>query len=479
MREHVSILFCFVCTLACYGRTITVDNDGSADFNTIQAAVDDANDGDVVIVQLGRYTGYGNRDINFLGKAITVRSVDPNDPNIVEATIIDCNASETDWHRGFVFDSNEGPDSVLDGLTVINGQMSTTPTTPLIREETSGGAIACFSSSPTICNCIIKNNSALTGGGIFLTDDVFLKDNSTSIIKCIFIHNNASSGCALYCDCSSLILRYCTFVGNSSTISGGALSLYGSDVTIDISEFTANIAENQGGALAVTSSVYLKNCLLAGNLAYGGGSAIACGAGPITVKNCTILGSIYLIGSAVPQGGSSRLFPDMSVINSIIWGSPNQKCFSYNTPPNFSCIENLDAQTVGTGNIEVDPCFASLGYWDPNGTPEDANDDFWIDGDYHLNSQAGRWDQNSQSWVRDDVTSPCIDAGDPMAPIGHESFPNGGVINMGAYAGTAQASKSWFDKPVCETIVAGDINGDCVVDFKDFVILARHWLQER
>jgi len=77
----------------------------------------------------------------------------------------------------------------------------------------------------------------------------------------------------------------------------------------------------------------------------------------------------------------------------------------------------------------------------------------------------------------DEVTSLCIDAGDPMSAIGFEPFPNGGVINMGAYGGTGEASKSYFGGPVCETIVAGDINGDCIVDFKDFAIMALHWLQ--
>jgi hypothetical protein len=129
-------------------------------------------------------------------------------------------------------------------------------------------------------------------------------------------------------------------------------------------------------------------------------------------------------------------------------------------------------------NIQADPYFAEPGYWDPNGTPEDINDDFWVDGDYHLKSQAGRWDPNSQSWVKDDVTSPCIDAGEPMSPIGHEPFPNGGIINMGAYGGTAEASKSYFGEPICEVIIAGDINGDCKVDFADFVLMARHWLQQ-
>ena len=49
---------------------------------------------------------------------------------------------------------------------------------------------------------------------------------------------------------------------------------------------------------------------------------------------------------------------------------------------------------------------------------------------------------------------------------------------MDAYGGTSEASKSYFGKPVCETIVAGDINGDCKVDFTDMLILLSHWLEE-
>jgi hypothetical protein len=79
----------------------------------------------------------------------------------------------------------------------------------------------------------------------------------------------------------------------------------------------------------------------------------------------------------------------------------------------------------GKGNIDADPLFA-----DPN------------NGDYHLKSQVGRFDPNSDSWVLDIVTSPCIDAGDPNSPVGDELEPNGGRINMGAYGGTWQASMS-------------------------------------
>jgi hypothetical protein len=115
----------------------------------------------------------------------------------------------------------------------------------------------------------------------------------------------------------------------------------------------------------------------------------------------------------------------------------------------------------GAGNIDVDPCFA------------DAASD-----DYHLKSQAGRWDPVSQNWVPDANTSPCIDGGDISSPIGDEPFPNGGIINMGAYGGTAEASKSYFGGPVCEIIVAGDVNGDCKVNFLDFRLMALNWLRD-
>jgi hypothetical protein len=94
------------------------------------------------------------------------------------------------------------------------------------------------------------------------------------------------------------------------------------------------------------------------------------------------------------------------------------------------------------GNVEANPYFHNSGYWDPNGTKDNPNDDFWVEGDYHLKSQAGRWDANEGRWTKDDVTSPCIDAGNPNSPVGDEPEPNGGRINMGAYGGTTEASKS-------------------------------------
>jgi hypothetical protein len=77
------------------------------------------------------------------------------------------------------------------------------------------------------------------------------------------------------------------------------------------------------------------------------------------------------------------------------------------------------------GNIEVDPCFAD---------PENR--------DYHLKSQIGRWNPNNHTWVEDNVSSLCIDAGEPDSDFLEESLPNGNRINMGAYGGTKQASRS-------------------------------------
>jgi hypothetical protein len=99
------------------------------------------------------------------------------------------------------------------------------------------------------------------------------------------------------------------------------------------------------------------------------------------------------------------------------------------------------------GNITATPQFVQPGRWaDPNDPTftiaPGATDAIWIAGDYHLKSRTGRWDPARGVWTQDYITSLCIDAGDPEGPVGDEPEPNGGRINMGAYGGTAQASKS-------------------------------------
>jgi hypothetical protein len=97
--------------------TYVIRPDGTADFPTIQAAIDAATDGDVIELTDGTFTGEGNRDIDYLGRAITIRSQSGNP----EACAIDCEGSETEPHRGFYFHSGEGLDSILDGVTITHG----------------------------------------------------------------------------------------------------------------------------------------------------------------------------------------------------------------------------------------------------------------------------------------------------------------------------------------------------------------------
>jgi len=568
MKKAVLVFAVFLAAIPCVARIITVDDDGPADFSNIQAAIDDANDGDTVEIHSGTYTGWGNRNISFRGKAITVRATEPNDLEVVAATIVDCNHSGT----GFVFQSGEDANSVLAGLTITNGYANDgsailivpggRPPTDRVTcriinciivncaSEAHGGAIFCYKSAPTITNCTISSDSSGDYGGA-----IYCEQGSLTVDACVFNNNSARIGGAIYFLESTSTISHSTFRDNSATEwSGGAVRVNDSAVTITDSIFEKNTAQSGGGAIncsdgpelilnncffaqcsapiggavagsatiTITNCVfldnlaseteqrpfseggalaigdgYMANCLFVGNTALYGGAMVGGGCGDLSISNCTLAGNrafqAYTLYACKPIG-LYKLYGcpggNISIADSIIWDGQDTivsaeddstitLAFCDVSGGQSSVYDPHNVVTWGPGNIFADPCFADAGYWDPNGTPDDANDDFWVYGDYHLKSQAGRWDANTQSWVKDGVTSLCIDAGDPHSPIGLEPFPNGGIINMGAYGGTIEASKSYFGQPICETIVAGDINGDCEVDFEDFRLMALHWLEAR
>ncbi len=134
------------------------------EITTIQQAIDWSIDGDVVEVLTGTYY----EKINYLGKPITVRSTDPDNWDIVAATIIDAN----DLSGATVtFNSNENSDSVLSGFTITNGDAGisvygishyewgfTSPTiTKCIIEDTGRIGIRVCDASPTLEYNIIRN----------------------------------------------------------------------------------------------------------------------------------------------------------------------------------------------------------------------------------------------------------------------------------------------------------------------------------
>ena len=171
-------------------------------------------------------------------------------------------------------------------------------------------------------------------------------------------------------------------------------------------------------------------------------TAIACNneSSP-TLKNLTIVNNDF--GIAAYENS------DPDITNCIFWNNRDGDLFG--CEPRYSCVETASA---GDGNISIDPMFADFG-----------------GGDYHLLSDLGRYVPAYALWAFDDVTSLCVDGGDPLDNPSGERMPNGGRINMGAYGGTAYASMS-------EWPFAYDGNRDGRMDFKDLAGLCNQWLLE-
>ncbi len=160
------------------GETYLVTPTGGGDFPTIQAAVDHAENGDIIELTDGIFGGDGNWDVDYLSKEITIRSCSGDPSNC----IVDC-AEAGGWHQGFIF-YDVGSGATLEGVTVRNGLAG------------FGGAVVCTGSSAPL------------------------------ISRCIFFRNNASNGGAIECDVgSSPMISQCTFAENIAWDVGGGLCL--------------------------------------------------------------------------------------------------------------------------------------------------------------------------------------------------------------------------------------------------------------
>ncbi len=267
----IPLLCIFLAVGLCHGSIILVP----ADQLTIQAGIDAAVDGDTVMVADGTYTGDGNRDINFLGKAITVMS--ENGP---ETCIIDCEGTEGMNHRGFRFNNQESETSVLNGLSIQNGDT---------HDLAEGGGILCWGSSPTITNCNLSyNRSKYRGGGIACSESA-----SPTISNCIISHNMAYpvGGGGIYCQNNSNPLITNCIITNQN--SGGGIQIYESSPTIVGCTISMN---NRGGIDigGVDSSPEIIDCIItnnnrSGDFGRGGGVLITycSNLGPV-LQNCII-----------------------------------------------------------------------------------------------------------------------------------------------------------------------------------------------
>jgi len=236
---------------------------------------------------------------------------------------------------------------------------------------------------------------------------------------------------AVYCSGASPAITNCRIENNG----GNGIELReGSNPAITNCEINSNagigieMQAKPSGRMVLYNRPIISNCVIAGNLQFGISGGIP------TITNCTI----------VANTGFGISNSNTTVVNSIIYYN-NTGTNAVQIEGNAGTVSYCDVQggQPGEGNIDAAPCFAESGFWNLNGTLDDVSDDYWVAGDYHLRSQAGRWHPGSQSWLQDVFTSPCIDAGNPDSDFSAEPLPNGNRINMGAYGGTPQASMSF------------------------------------
>ncbi len=440
MLKRTIVFLCLTTCVQCSAVTINV-NPGES----IQTAIDAAIYGDTVKVASGVYI-----------ENITLKNGVVLTANHEDITTIDGNALGTT-----ITSIGCDPNTVLKGFSITNGI------------GVDGGGMYNDSSSPTVISCIFTNNTSsegLTGspGGVGGDGGGMYNNNSSPrVTNCIFSGNSAGkggigeegavslpgnggdggNGGGMYNYDSSPVLINCIFSGNSAG-TGGA----GGDGSWLYDPGNGGNGGDGGGIYNENSLPELNNCTFYSNRSgtYGAG----------------FLFGQYGIGGGILNNNSSAAI----LTNCIMWGDSAAGLISevvnVSSTANimYSDIQNSGGSgagwetTLGTdggGNIDADPLFADAAM-----------------GDFHLNSQFGRINVATpgQIWKNDDVTSECIDAGDPNDEVGNESAGNGSRVNMGAYGGTAQASKS-------SAAIQGDINGDGIVDLRDFAILAEHWLE--
>jgi len=420
--------------------------------STIQTAIDEATTGNEIMVLPGIYI----EAINFGGMAITLRSSDPNDPNIVAATVID----GTGHYHVVQCINDENANTVLAGFTITGGNANGTGTdqygggmynyysSPTVTNctfvynsaEVGGGGMSNYSSSPAVTNCIFSWNGAEGGGGMLN------EFGSPTVTSCTFTGNSAAYGAGMYNYSGSLAVTNCTFTGNSTVaygLGGGMLNRESSPMVTGCT-FVHNSAAWGGGMHNFDSSPTVTSCTFTGDPAAFGGGMYNDSSSP-TVTSCTFVYNSAEVGG----GGMYSVDAGPIVTNCILWGDTPDELYNAGSSPNVS-YSDVQGGFAGTGNIDADPCFVDAGTGGlrlkPNSPCLDAGDSTGL-------LQGGIW-KDMDGKIRFFDISWVTDTG-----AGYFTF-----VDMGAY------------ELQCGD-VAGDSNCDRKVDFGDFAILAAHWLE--
>ena len=294
---------------------LTVDDDGNADFDNIQAAVNAACGGYEIVVMPGTYTStQDGHVVNMLGKAVTLRSSNPSDPDVVAATIINGENNK----RGIVFFNGETDETIVNGLTITNCaevDFDFDGDGEIDYWEKYGGGIYCMS-NPTILNCVVSNNSALYG-------------------EC---------GAGMFCRSSRPTLINCNFNNNDCSLRGGAIALlWDGNATFKNCIVESNNSTHGGGGMYIAySSAMIENCVIRFN-SYGGIYTIS----STPSDNPTIMDSSgcdnvgYHVYGDYIDGGGNQWASNCSDIDQDGDGVPDNldNCYLYN-PDQADCNNN-------------------------------------------------------------------------------------------------------------------------------------------
>lgn len=198
---------------------ITVDDDGPADYNTIQAAVDASVDGDTIIVYPGVYVASAGEVVRLADHDVTLRSLEGADVTVIDGQGVS---------RGIVTGGGLSSTEV-DGFTVTN----------CLTGGGGGGLLVGSGSSITFLNMIVASNHAGNEGGGMNAGGAGV----VTLNNCLFWNNSASNGAGVHCHDSIMVASECRFEGNvASGVGGGVHNGDGMPLSIGGTSFCNNAA---------------------------------------------------------------------------------------------------------------------------------------------------------------------------------------------------------------------------------------------
>lgn len=443
-------------------QTGTADGSNSFPFSSIQAAVNAAASGDEVAVAVGHY----REAVRVKGKSLLIRGGFAGAPDYAGGVSGDFSEPGDDpvatWIEGqpdrAVVHLTDAPGSRLEGFRITGGQrgvlvddeawpsiVADVAITGNLIESNGvatehGGGIRAMGLRLQILDNTIRANTADNAAGVFLHHclDALVEGN---LIEANVAHGDHGGGMTLN---GSGTIRGNVFRGNRIGETAGygwgggllVVEAHEGATVLSHNVYTGNFAPSAGGGVFIDegATVTMVHELIVANRCRGAGGGIYVDASwdgrrsHATIVSCTIADNVADVwpgwGAGIFLQGSDAVIRD-----SILWrnaGLGGWDDIAVMDGSTLTATYTLAQESVqGEGNLSQDPLFAD---------PET--------GEYRLRSQTGRWDASLSSWVRDAVTSPAIDAGDPTSAFSLEPAPNGGRINLGFDGNTALASKS-------------------------------------